>query len=105
MDQVHRSLSQHQGELFKERCEQVVCKSSRSSREMPSNSIGSFSFISRFLFSLLILSIPCEKSIAMASTLGGVRDTPVSEENSVQHDELARFAVEEHNKKEVSIFP
>jgi hypothetical protein len=71
---------------------------------MPSNSIGTFSFISRFLFSLLILSILCEKSIAMANTLGGVRDTPVSEENSVQHDELARFAVEEHNKKEVSIF-
>ncbi|KAJ4809009.1 Cysteine proteinase inhibitor [Rhynchospora pubera] len=69
-------------------------------REMPSNSLGAFSFISRFLFSLLILSILCEKSIAMANTLGGVRDSPISEENSLQHDELARFAVEEHNKKE-----
>ena len=74
-------------------------------REMPSDSIGAYSFISRFLFSLLILSISCEKSIAMANTLGGVRACPVSEENSVQHEELARFAVEEHNKKEVSIFP
>ncbi|KAF3320146.1 Cysteine proteinase inhibitor 12 [Carex littledalei] len=69
-------------------------------REMPSNSIGAYSFISRFLFSLLILSISCEKSIAMANTLGGVRNCPDSEENSVQHEELGRFAVEEHNKKE-----
>ena len=37
------------------------------------------------------------------ATVGGVREV-AGIENSVQIDNLARFAVEEHNKKEVSLF-
>lgn len=43
-----------------------------------------------------------EGAIAMA-TLGGVRES-AGTENSVEVEELARFAVEEHNKKEASPF-
>ncbi|CAK9145933.1 unnamed protein product [Ilex paraguariensis] len=34
------------------------------------------------------------------ATLGGVRDSPAISENSLEIDTLARFAVDEHNKKE-----
>jgi hypothetical protein len=37
------------------------------------------------------------------TTLGGARDVPESQ-NSLEIDGLARFAVEEHNKKQVSFF-
>jgi len=35
------------------------------------------------------------------ATLGGVKDSPAS--NSADVDSLARFAIDEHNKKEVSL--
>lgn len=41
--------------------------------------------------------------LLMASTLGDVRDSQGAS-NSADVDELARFAVEEHNKKEVNSF-
>lgn len=41
--------------------------------------------------------------LLMASTLGGVHDSQGAS-NSTDVDELARFAVEEHNKKEVNSF-
>lgn len=34
------------------------------------------------------------------ATVGGIKEVP-SNENSIEVDELARFAVDEHNKKEV----
>lgn len=41
--------------------------------------------------------------LLMASTLGGVHDSQGAS-NSADVDELARFAVDEHNKKEVKRF-
>lgn len=35
------------------------------------------------------------------ATLGGIKDSPAS--NSAEIDGLARFAVDEHNKKEVCV--
>lgn len=42
--------------------------------------------------------------LLMASTLGGVHESQGSS-NSADVDELARFAVNEHNKKEVKRLP
>ncbi|KAE8653481.1 cysteine proteinase inhibitor A [Cucumis sativus] len=36
------------------------------------------------------------------ATVGGIKEVP-SNENSIEVDELARFAVDEHNKKENSL--
>ncbi|KAJ3695361.1 hypothetical protein LUZ60_000738 [Juncus effusus] len=60
------------------------------------------SSVSRILiFSLAILFLLAENPIAMANTLGGIKESPSCDgENSVKIEELARFAVEEHNKKE-----
>lgn len=38
-----------------------------------------------------------------APMLGGIKDLPENE-NSAEIDDLARFAVQEHNKKQVPIF-
>ncbi|KAI3937650.1 hypothetical protein MKW98_027992 [Papaver atlanticum] len=39
----------------------------------------------------------------MANVLGGVRDCNESSENSLETESLARFAVDEHNKKENAV--
>lgn len=44
-----------------------------------------------------------DNPLLMASTLGGVHDSQGAS-NSADVDELARFAVDEHNKKEVNRF-
>lgn len=46
-----------------------------------------------------------EDLATMAATLGGLKDSSASSQNSLELlDGLARFAVEEHNKKEVLIY-
>lgn len=46
----------------------------------------------------------CTEDHNTMATLGGIRDSPAGSENSLEIDTLARFAVDEHNKKEVSVF-
>lgn len=41
-----------------------------------------------------------KEGLIVMTTVGGVRDSQINE-NSVEIEELGRFAVEEHNKKEV----
>lgn len=59
----------------------------------------------------LSIQIPTQEKLGFCSeeivqdpttmaTLGGIKDTSASSQNSVEVDSLARFAVEEHNKKE-----
>lgn len=50
-------------------------------------------------FVLLLLS----DNYKMANVLGGVRDCNESSENSLETESLARFAVDEHNKKENAV--
>lgn len=40
----------------------------------------------------------------MATPLGGIQDSP-SSENSLEIESLARFAVDQHNAKQVPFFP
>ncbi|MCL7047446.1 hypothetical protein MKW94_011870 [Papaver nudicaule] len=39
----------------------------------------------------------------MSNVLGGVRDSHESSENSLETETIARFAVDEHNKKENAV--
>ncbi|KAJ6852974.1 putative cysteine proteinase inhibitor 12 [Iris pallida] len=52
-----------------------------------------------FLLIIALLSLCSAASLTMATKLGGTRDVGGAE-NSVHVEELARFAVDEHNKKE-----
>lgn len=81
-----------------------------------------FSYTNNFNFFLLILQISLYFSLCLCSqvteelgfctdqdlnrmaTLGGIKDSSASSENSLELDSLARFAVDEHNKKEVLLF-
>lgn len=54
------------------------------------------------LLALILIFAYLFFSLALASMLGDVRESEGSQ-NSAELEELARFAVEEHNKKEVPL--
>ena len=52
---------------------------------------------------LLLLILPLAIGAAMAGhVLGAARENPAAAANSAEADGIARFAVDEHNKREVS---
>lgn len=63
------------------------------------------------LFALVVLSTRSaepEEKAAMADggpVVGGIQDSPAGTDNDLHANDLARFAVEEHNKKAVSPRP
>ncbi|XP_047306300.1 uncharacterized protein LOC124909691 [Impatiens glandulifera] len=70
----------------------------RAEMLMIRNSNQSFFFLNFLL--LVIFTTSCS---TMSTLLGGLRDSHTSEQNSAEIDELARFAVDDHNKKQNSL--
>ncbi|XP_047341205.1 cysteine proteinase inhibitor 12-like [Impatiens glandulifera] len=56
-----------------------------------------------FFLNFLLLVIFTTSCSTMSTLLGGLRDSLTSEQNSAEIDELARFAVDDHNKKQNSL--
>lgn len=67
-----------------------------------------------FVFPVLCLQLPNKHQLGFCkqqeedptrmATLGGIKDSSASSQNSAELDSLARFAVDQHNNKEVLLY-